>query len=264
MLNGILYKSSMLVWKEKVKQDAICPPTYIHQKLGDETVFSYQGPSEATAGELPADQWQPYIHVMPHTEFPSGSSCLYTAFACVMQLVYGDNIDPMPTTRRVPPSMDLEFNYSSWSQIAQRCGEMRLEGVCIFTTSVPAGAALCKPLGNLVYHYVTKIASGIRPLVAINPAMVEPKKMRECIADVSMCGLNYAPCTNDANFCCPDYSRCRTHPEATCIAEHGECTNDVDNCCFGTNCVGNVFYRQCWRNSNKVKRRACKKETKPR
>ncbi|KAL7565210.1 hypothetical protein ACA910_016550 [Epithemia clementina (nom. ined.)] len=92
MLNGILYKSSMLVWKEKVKQDAICPPTYIHQKLGDETVFSYQGPSEATAGELPADQWQPYIHVMPHTEFPSGSSCLYTAFACVMQLVYGDNI----------------------------------------------------------------------------------------------------------------------------------------------------------------------------
>ena len=69
-----IYEAIIVSWKEKVRHDRVRPTTWIHENLGQQTVVSYQGPSEGTTGPLPADEWQPYIRVV-RTGCAAG--CLY-------------------------------------------------------------------------------------------------------------------------------------------------------------------------------------------
>ena len=48
---------------------------YSRQKLGDRLVETYAGPGEGVQ-TIKASEWEPFIRIMPHSEFPSASSCL--------------------------------------------------------------------------------------------------------------------------------------------------------------------------------------------
>ena len=63
-----------------MKHDLVRPTSYIHGRMAGEEVTSDGGPSIGSVN-LMAEEWQPYIRVMPHAEFPSGSSCFCRAFA---------------------------------------------------------------------------------------------------------------------------------------------------------------------------------------
>ena len=45
------------------------------QKLGDRLVETYAGPGEGVK-TIKASEWEPFIRIMPHSEFPSASSCI--------------------------------------------------------------------------------------------------------------------------------------------------------------------------------------------
>ena len=45
------------------------------RKLGDELVETYAGPDRGVA-TIKAEEWQPFIRTMPHSEYPSASSCI--------------------------------------------------------------------------------------------------------------------------------------------------------------------------------------------
>lgn len=47
----------------------------IRRKLGDELVETYAGPDLGVA-TIKAEEWQPFIRTMPHSEYPSASSCI--------------------------------------------------------------------------------------------------------------------------------------------------------------------------------------------
>ena len=103
------------------------------------------------------------------------------------------------------------------------------------------------------------LENGITPSVAIDLSMLQVKESRDCpVEPPASCGLEWQPCTNDPNACCPDYyceyineyySRCRTDPNAGCLAENSECTKSSTDCCFAWHHLHrNSFYRQCVRN----------------
>lgn len=45
------------------------------RKLGDELVETYAGPDLGVA-TIKAEEWEPFIRTMPHSEYPSASACI--------------------------------------------------------------------------------------------------------------------------------------------------------------------------------------------
>ena len=173
--------ATIVVWKEKVRFDLIRPPTIIHRDLQDTLVTAYAGPYQGLQ-TFPANEWQPYIRTMPHAEFPSGSACICEASNQALQLITGlDSFadatglaGPPALVLEVPegssklepgsvPSEDLNLLFSSWSEMSSVCGQSRLNGGMHFTTSVPAGADLCAPIGGDIYDAFVAIRDGQVP-----------------------------------------------------------------------------------------------------
>mmetsp|Transcript_27444 Transcript_27444/g.40295 ORF Transcript_27444/g.40295 Transcript_27444/m.40295 type:complete len:524 (-) Transcript_27444:180-1751(-) len=190
-----LYEAIIVAWKEKVRLNRIRPTTWIQENLGDEIVESYRGP-DAQAGPIPAKEWQPYIRVMPHAEYPSGSSCLCKAFAKAQIAITG--VDDVTSILNGPlaqdiaagsslyeenqPSQDLTLLYSSWSEVANECGLSRLDGGMHFTAAVPDGEELCGSIGDKVAQYFMELISGVTPAQAIpiEVALTVPPESRSC------------------------------------------------------------------------------------
>merc|ERR1719336_2823683 len=103
------------VWREKVRHDSIRPTTVI-QSWGDEEVVTYAGDPSPGPRPIAAKDFEAFIRVMPHSEFPSGSSCLCSAY--------------------------VEFTEHYLQRILQdlkrQCGESRLWGGMHFAEAVPA------------------------------------------------------------------------------------------------------------------------------
>jgi len=171
-----LREATIVVWKQKVSHDLVRPTTYIRHEMKGEEVFSYGGPNAGVVS-LKAGEWQPYIRVMPHAEFPSGSSCLCRVFADtvvaltgsddVIELIGGPLVDirvaGSSNVEQGLPSESVTLSYNSWSEIVQRCGDTRLEGGMHYTASVPAGEEVCMDIGAIVVDAFKKLEAGEVP-----------------------------------------------------------------------------------------------------
>ncbi|CDF41387.1 PAP2/haloperoxidase-like protein [Chondrus crispus] len=169
-----LYESVMLVWKEKIAHDACRPPSRMVRDLAGQKIFAYAGANQGKK-QMRAEDWEPYIRTMPHSEYPSGSACFCAVFAESMKLFFGSdnflaNGKPSPLSLKVAagqslvepgrPSADVTLVYNSWSAVAEDCGKSRLTGGMHFTASVPAGAALCAPFGRRMFDVIKALSSG--------------------------------------------------------------------------------------------------------
>eukprot|EP01025_Chloroclados_australasicus_P008771 TRINITY_DN1320_c0_g1_i4.p2 TRINITY_DN1320_c0_g1~~TRINITY_DN1320_c0_g1_i4.p2 ORF type:complete len:196 (+),score=12.49 TRINITY_DN1320_c0_g1_i4:55-588(+) len=76
--NSLLYDSTVLVWKEKLRHDAVRPPSIIHKIYQNETIYAWGGVGKG-ATEIQGQEFVPYIRTMPHSEFPSASACVCEA-----------------------------------------------------------------------------------------------------------------------------------------------------------------------------------------
>ena len=161
----------MLVWRDKVLFDAIRPTTVVHAVKGNGPSFStYGGPFQGEQTIPPLD-WQPYIRTMPHAEYPSGSSCVCTAYAETMQELTGTDSTTIPIVRvieqgssklepGVTPASDLTFTYNAWSEIQEICSVSRLHGGMHFSQAVPSGQELCSGLAPLVVSKANLLLTG--------------------------------------------------------------------------------------------------------
>ena len=166
----------------------IRPTTKVHDVLGDVIVRGYA--DGLTRDDIPADNWEPFVRTMPHSEYPSGSSCLCTAAAVALNKLLGDNGGDddnlfvntigMPLTMKKiensvvdddSPSTN-EIPYGSWTEIETICGQSRLWGGMHFSSAVPAGHDLCYPIGIRVYETITKLTTGIAPEFVMDVASV--------------------------------------------------------------------------------------------
>lgn len=73
-VNAAVYNSMLLVWKEKLRADAVRPVTLVPRILGGERGAAFVPP----------------IRTMPHSEYPSASACVCTAFTDALRYFGGD------------------------------------------------------------------------------------------------------------------------------------------------------------------------------
>ena len=113
--------------------------------MGDMDVSSF-------AGDHKARDWVPFIRVMPHAEYPSGSGCICLGIAQFIDTFlkdqYGD--DSIATTWMFEEFG--EYSFSNMSELADICGTSRLWGGMHFTASVPDSYELCDGVGVLGYE----------------------------------------------------------------------------------------------------------------
>jgi hypothetical protein len=133
----------LLAWKEKVRHDLI-RPTSIVRALRDEVVTSF-------AGTHKAKDWAPYIRVMPHAEYPSGSGCICLAVAQYVDSFISDqygskSIKTMWEFHDIPP-----VTFTEMMDLVGVCGESRIWGGMHFSSSVPASYELCDGVGTKGY-----------------------------------------------------------------------------------------------------------------
>ena len=58
------------------------------------------------------------------------------------------------------PHTDLNFTYTSWSEIQHVCGQSRINGGMHFSKAIPAGEELCSGVANLVVKRAEQLKSG--------------------------------------------------------------------------------------------------------
>jgi hypothetical protein len=170
VLVNTMYDALLLVWREKVVYDLARPTTVVHELLKDQIVDSYAGPY-LNSQLMKAQDWQPFARVMPHSEYPSGSACVCTAFSETMALLSGSDDIAVPvvhtftagSSKREPgvtPSTDITIEFTKWSEIAAICGESRLYGGMHFGKSVTAANDMCSNFINPVVENANKLKAG--------------------------------------------------------------------------------------------------------
>jgi len=184
------YDSILHAWRHKVEHDLVRPTTVIQKYWGSAiqnenvTLQTFNGDRKMPKVQtIHARDFQAFARVMPHSEYPSGSSCICQSYyeyvdaftqntfngklLKEMQWGYG-GIDFGCDDRSVldPSRADFlgckqgGFVIENMAALSEECGESRLWGGMHFTKSVDAGRDLCKGLGTMGWEYVTKIRNG--------------------------------------------------------------------------------------------------------
>lgn len=200
-----MYEATITIWREKVFHDLVRPSTVVRKMLGEEEFDGYLGNDIGTAGKIKGRDWQPYIRVMPHSEYPSGSGCLCAAFAGAMTVYSGSDsvkealdiarakgwptpetdhlvtaINPNSSNRETaqPPPIDYTFKTTSWKQLAEECGQSRIDGGMHFPRAVQESLKLCYPIGERVGQAFVDLRQRKTPAYVVDIKSKLPQEVR--------------------------------------------------------------------------------------
>lgn len=171
-----VYEDILAVWKEKVRNDMVRPPSIIRTKLGNKMTLAHGGPN-AGIRLLPFEEWEAYIRTMPHVEFPSAPAYLCKAFQDSMTANSGGDdfghmvngtlditlVKGASKIEKGFPMEDITLQFRRWSKVSRVCGMLRLNGGMHFTMSLKAGDELCASIGNRAVEFMRRLFSGKRP-----------------------------------------------------------------------------------------------------
>ncbi|KAK1865474.1 hypothetical protein I4F81_008005 [Pyropia yezoensis] len=138
-VNAAVYNSMLLVWQEKLRADAVRPVTLVPRIL--------RGGRGAA--------FVPPIRTMPHSEYPSASACVCTAFTDALRYFGGDapevsHVFDFPPNRFRPgvPPRALAVRFSNLAAISSTCGDSRVWAGLHFLPAVAEGHRLCKGIAD--------------------------------------------------------------------------------------------------------------------
>jgi len=175
-LSSAEHDGVLAAWREKVRYDLVRPTTVIH-RWNDDVLTTFNGDQMATMPEeIAARDFQPFIRVMPHAEYPSGSSSLCTAYAEFTDLftqdMYGVDLDVSPVGGPGGITLNCDndhpmkigcgasFHVRNMTELAYVCGESRLWGGMHFTAAVAGGIEVSTGLGQLGLDFMKMIKNG--------------------------------------------------------------------------------------------------------
>jgi len=199
-----VHDSGVAVWKNKLLNSRIRPTTVIQELYPEESFVINNGI------EVFGKHFQALVRVMPHSEYPSGSSCVcqaideyLTALWPELELVqagvpvaFDVSTTPVVLTNsfmtHIPITGVANPSTSGYTAatLNTRCGETRLEGGMHFTPAVPAGRALCAGMGSATAAQTKKLLPGVTEGTATARAAIGATSPCEatCCANATECG----------------------------------------------------------------------------
>lgn len=192
------HDATLNAWREKVRHDLIRPTSVSHYLVPEKNVTWFDGT------KISSSQWQPLIRVMPHAEYPSGSSAICRAVADYLQL-YVENIlgwENLATTwvmkaggapSRFPamkgyPKMDHEVTFETLDDLADMCSLSRLLGGMHFSASTQAGEDLAEGIGERAWETVLLLLNGTDvPGIEVDKSRMGRTMVAETMEEESSC-----------------------------------------------------------------------------
>jgi len=168
LTNVASFDTAISVWYNKRKYDSVRPFSAIEFLYRDRSVAAWGGPGKGSVQDLPADQWQSYLSVANHPEYPSATASFCAAHAQVMRRFVGDDLNfsvsiPAGSSQVEPgvtPALPLDLAWNSWTEFEDDCGISRLWGGVHFYPSIPAGMDLGHEIADVAFDFVQRHLDG--------------------------------------------------------------------------------------------------------
>ena len=159
-----VFDAGIWVWKHKRDFDAVRPFSAIGHLYGDDPVATW-----APAGSVPARQWQSYLPVADHPEYPSATACLCVAHGTALEAALGSpdlgwTVSFEPGSSFVEPGRTpaeaLSHTFKTWEDFRTTCGQTRLWSGVHFEASVRNVQEACATIGGAAATYVQTLVEG--------------------------------------------------------------------------------------------------------
>jgi hypothetical protein len=166
------FDAGIVAWQEKARHDAVRPFTAIRHVYRDNPVTAWGGPGKGTVSDLPATEWESYLPVADHPEYPSGSACFCAAHTqSARRYLKSDALNwnipaPRGSSRIEPgitPASDIVLDFPTWTDFSRDCGQSRVWGGVHFQAAVDAGRKLCGVFGDKAFAYLSELLAGTAP-----------------------------------------------------------------------------------------------------
>lgn len=153
------YDGLLQGWHEKRHHDKVRPTTVIKHWDTDDLYTFGGNVLQGSPVNIKARDFEAFIRVMPHPEFPSGSSCLCTTYYEFTDLytmhMFNDTLTDVQYTNR-----DRTYTIPNLEGVRDICGQSRLWGGIHYTAAIAAGEQICEGLGDLALAYVEELKGG--------------------------------------------------------------------------------------------------------
>lgn len=164
------HDAMLLAWKEKRRIDAVRPRSIVHNYYADEYFQSFVSP-EIGVTTVKGKDWEPLIPTQPHSEHPSASAALCTAFAehathMLNEYVETNGLGKVPdiTLQTYGIVQDFkEFTFESITEAGQICGKSRVWAGVHFPPAVAAGQLLVEGIGHKGFEFARDFSEGRVP-----------------------------------------------------------------------------------------------------
>jgi len=160
-----------VTWKEKVRHDRIRPTSRVRNMPNDPVSGEPREVNWHNGEKVPTSTWTPYIRVMPHAEYPSGSTTICYTVAEYTDLYVQDQfgIDTVDVSFNLRqgsskfndgPNMDIPFTFNNMTSLAWTCAQSRLWGGMHYTAAIDNSIPLIKDFGKETFNYVKDLLNG--------------------------------------------------------------------------------------------------------
>ena len=147
------YDALIGVWKEKRRYDAVRPFTAIKYLYGKTPLRAYSKDLKRVVSDMPADEWDSYLPVANHPEYPSATAAVCGSMAAALRAEFGsDDAMGIKWTRNAGefvfedgPEKDVTLQWNTWSEFENQCALSRFWSGVHFRDAVEEG----KKFGNL-------------------------------------------------------------------------------------------------------------------
>lgn len=172
LTNLAAFDTGIAIWKEKRRHNSVRPFSAIRFLYSDQELTAWGGPYQGTVDNITGNEWQSYLPVADHPEYPSASASFCAAHATSSRLFFGTDelgwsfpvgqgtstIEPGFT-----PQSDLLISFATWTEFEATCGMTRFWGGVHFKPSIPAGQKIGREIGELAYDFVMDHVLGTAP-----------------------------------------------------------------------------------------------------
>ena len=178
LVNAAAFDTAIVIWKEKRRYNAVRPFSSIRLIYENQQVTAWGGPGQGTVSDITGDEWQSYLPVANHPEYPSATASFCAAHATASKLYLAARNDPSNPTGNtldwsafraagssfvepgITPAADATVTFATWDDLKNDCGLSRYWSGVHFLDSIPAGQAIGDVVGAAGYHFLVPYFDG--------------------------------------------------------------------------------------------------------
>lgn len=169
LLQIAAFDGGIAIWNAKAHYDTVRPWTAIKHLYGKKKLRAWGGPGKGTVDDITGEEWESYLPVADHPEYPSGSSCFCAAHAQASRRWTGSDVFGWEIPRAagssviepgITPAQDLVIRFDTFTDWEEMCANSRVWGGVHFRSAIEEAAPICREIGDKAYEFLMPYING--------------------------------------------------------------------------------------------------------